>query len=372
MQSMQIPRTVEDDHGVVDGRKSRFGRSGPGADPRRAWSGSLAHGSHCSTGGQRARVPDAPPWLGSTRELVIGPDGNLWVSQQLENRFLRVTTTGRVVAITAFPSNSGPRGIDRDWRGHVWVTEEFTNALVELDRTGKRIARYPLPYPGAGPHGLRIGRDWHTVWWTGKENGTIGGFDSRTHTWTVHPLVPDSQPIYLARGPRCAMFFTELTGSRVGRIDTNGRLREYPTPTPDSRPIAIAAGRHDHMWFTEEAGAAYAELDPLIGQPTESVDGRVAINHPVRRPGPAGRHNAAATAFPSARHDRAAQGRSSPSLPPPSLLPFLPPSPSPWVADGLTGRAVCGENMRLGVACGDGSSVSTAIRNQEARSHSRL
>lgn len=213
------------------------------------------------------RMP--PPWLGSTHELVIGPDGNLWVSQQLENRVLRVSTTGRVVGITAFPGNSGPHGIDKDQRGHVWVTEEFTNALVELDPTGKRIARYPLPYPGAGPHGLRIGCDGHTVWWTGKENGTVGSFDPRTHTWTVHPLAPDSQPIYLARGPRCAMFFTELTGSRVGRIDANGRLREYATPTPDSRPIAIAAGRHDHMWFTEEAGAAYAELDPLTGRITE-------------------------------------------------------------------------------------------------------
>ncbi|MEJ8653528.1 hypothetical protein WKI65_37150 [Streptomyces sp. MS1.AVA.3] len=153
-------------------------------------------------------------------------------------------------------------------RGHVWVTEEDTNALVELDATGKHIARYPLPLP-AGPHGLRIGCDGHTVWWTGKANGTIGSFDPRTHGWTVHHPAPDSQPIYLARGPRCAMFFTELTGSRVGRVDANGVVREYATPTPDSRPIAIAAGRHGHMWFTEEAGAAYAELDPLTGRITE-------------------------------------------------------------------------------------------------------
>ncbi|MCR8573351.1 hypothetical protein [Streptomyces sp. Isolate_219] len=209
------------------------------------------------------------PRLGSTHELVIGPDGNLWVSQQLEDRVLRVSTAGRVVGITEFPSNSRPHGIDKDRRGHVWVTEEDTNALVELAATGERIARYPLPLPGAGPHGLRIGCDGHTVWWTGKENGTIGSFDPRTHRWTVHRLAPDSQPIYLERGPRCAMFFTELTGSRVGRVDANGVVREYATPTPDSRPIAIAAGRHGHMWFTEEAGAAYAELDPATGRITE-------------------------------------------------------------------------------------------------------
>ncbi|WP_142213181.1 hypothetical protein [Streptomyces sp. SLBN-118] len=213
------------------------------------------------------RMP--PPWLGSTHELIIGPDGNLWVSQQLEDRVLRVSTTGRVVGTIDFPDNSGPHGIDKDWRGHVWLTEEFANALVELDATGKRIASYPLPLPGAGPHGLRIGCDGHTVWWTGKDNGTVGSFDPRTHAWTVHSLAPDSQPIYLARGPRCAMFFTELTGNRIGRVDTNGFLREYAIPTPDSRPIAVAAGRSGHVWFTEEAGAAYAELDLVTGRITE-------------------------------------------------------------------------------------------------------
>ncbi|MER5474300.1 hypothetical protein [Streptomyces sp. NPDC002685] len=213
------------------------------------------------------RMP--PPRLGSTHELIIGPDGNLWVSQQLENRVLRVSTAGRVVGIIDFPDNSGPHGIDKDRRGHVWVTEEFTNSLVELNAAGKRIARYPLPQTSVGPHGLRIGCDGHTVWWTGKANGTIGSFDPRTHTWTVHRLASDSQPIYLARGPHCAMFFTELTGNRIGRIDTNGVLREYAIPTPDSRPIAVVAGRHDHVWFTEEAGAAYAELDPVTGHITE-------------------------------------------------------------------------------------------------------
>ncbi|MFF8897320.1 hypothetical protein ACF082_07510 [Streptomyces lydicus] len=209
------------------------------------------------------------PRLGSTHELVIGPDRNLWVSQQLQDRVLRVSATGQVVGIIEFPPNSMPHGIDKDRRGHVWVTEEATNALVELDPAGKRIGSYPLPVPGAGPHGLRIGCDGRTVWWTGKEGGSIGNFDPRTRGWTVYPLAPDSQPIFLARGPRCAMFFTELTAGRVGRVDANGRLREYATPTPDSRPIAVAVNRRGHVWFTEEAGAAYAHLDPDTGRITE-------------------------------------------------------------------------------------------------------
>lgn len=53
------------------------------------------------------------------------------------------------------------------------------------------------------------------------------------------------------------MWFTELTGNRIGRINKTGRssLREFVIPTLNSRPIAIVAdplGRG--MWFTEEAG----------------------------------------------------------------------------------------------------------------------
>ncbi|NBE52562.1 Vgb family protein [Streptomyces boluensis] len=213
--------------------------------------------------------PLPQPRVGTTHELIAGPDGNLWITQPAQDRVLRVSPSGATVGVVNFPKGSAPHGIDKDRRGHVWVTEEHSNTLVELDASGNRLSRHRLPVPDAGPHGLRIGCDGRTVWWTGKANGTVGSFHPRTGTWQVRRLAPNSQPIYLARGPRCSMWFTELTGNRIGRVNASGAVREYRIPTPDSRPIAIAADRRGHMWFTEEAGRAYAELAPASGRITE-------------------------------------------------------------------------------------------------------
>jgi virginiamycin B lyase len=50
------------------------------------------------------------------------------------------------------------------------------------------------------------------------------------------------------------MWFTELLGNRIGRIQRDGTLVEYDIPTPGSRPIALAADpAGDALWFTEEA-----------------------------------------------------------------------------------------------------------------------
>jgi virginiamycin B lyase len=50
------------------------------------------------------------------------------------------------------------------------------------------------------------------------------------------------------------MWFTELKGNRIGRIDGDGTLTEYDIPSLNSRPIALVADpAGDALWFTEEA-----------------------------------------------------------------------------------------------------------------------
>jgi virginiamycin B lyase len=230
-----------------------------------------------STPAHAGAIPDADPigvvrtqtipgsTSGSTHELAIGPDDALWITQQDQDRIVRVTTSGAVAGTVELPRGSGPHGIARDRRGHMWVTEEHANTLVELDADGRVLARHAIPRAGAGPHGLAIGCDGRTVWWTGKAGDVVGSLDPVGGRWDIRPLAPGSTPIYIAPGPGCAMYFTELTGNRIGRVSTGAPVREYPIPTPDSRPIAVLAGTGDDVWFTEEAGAAYAGLDVRDG-----------------------------------------------------------------------------------------------------------
>jgi virginiamycin B lyase len=207
-----------------------------------------------------------PDKAASTHELALGPDGNVWVTQQQQAKLVRVTPPG-ALRFYSLPAGSGPHGIAFDRRGDLWITLEFRDAIAEFDLQGDMLREYPIAQPGAGPHGLTIARD-GSVWWTGKEGNVIGRLDPRTGRMRLFALPhPGSTPIYIAAG--CdGMYFTELTGSRIGHITNGGRITEYRTPTPDSRPIAVAP-RDCRIWFSEETGHHFGVLDPHTGRITE-------------------------------------------------------------------------------------------------------
>jgi virginiamycin B lyase len=236
----------------------------------------------CAGGGRRPAIhefnlPDKTPG-GSTHELTVGPDGNVWVSQQNQEKILRLTPSGKQTYFS-LPGAPGPHGIRFDARGRLWVAFQFTDSIAQLDIRGHVLRRYRIPVPRwlkpppsgptIGPHGLTIATD-GSIWFTGKSGSVIGRLDPdgkpRFH---LYRLRAGRQPIYIAQG--CdGMYFTELLGSRIGRI-RRGRLTEWKTPTPDSRPIAIAV-RDCHVWFTEERGAHFGTIreNKLVEYPTRS------------------------------------------------------------------------------------------------------
>ena len=63
-----------------------------------------------------------------------------------------------------------------------------------------------------------------------------------------------SEPFNIALGPDGNMWFTELSGNRIGRITRRGKITEYMLPNANSSPVTIAAGRDGNLWFTEGAG----------------------------------------------------------------------------------------------------------------------
>jgi virginiamycin B lyase len=212
-----------------------------------------------------------PAKAGSTHELTLGPDGNMWVTQQIQGMLVRVTPEGDLRSYK-MPPGSGPHGIRFDRQGHLWITLEFDDAIAELNQDGQILHTYPIPGPKAGPHGLAVASD-GAVWWTGKASGVIGRLDPATGKMRVFRLPdPKSQPIYIDQG--CdGMYFTELNAGRIGRVTNAGKITEYPTPTPGSRPIAVAAS-HCQIWFSEEHGGHFGVLDPQTKQIREYPSNR--------------------------------------------------------------------------------------------------
>jgi virginiamycin B lyase len=62
------------------------------------------------------------------------------------------------------------------------------------------------------------------------------------------------QPVNITTGPDGALWFTEYSGNRIGRITTAGEIDEFPLPQPSSFPYGIVAGPDGALWFTEFKG----------------------------------------------------------------------------------------------------------------------
>jgi virginiamycin B lyase len=246
-----------------------------GAEPVAPAPGAPAPGGGGAIAGQDGIVEISLPLKGgSTHELAFAPDGGaVWVTQQNQSALVRIALPSRRVTTFPLPPGAGPHGIKFDAAGRLWITQEFANVLVALDVSGPvpRVLRvYDIPSPGAGPHGLDIGPDGATVWWTGKEGGVIGRLDPASGEHRIFAL-PDrsSTPIFISRGPDEAMWFTALTGSAIGRVTDAGRITMFPTLTPASRPIAVETGPDGRVWYSLEAGHRFGVIDPATGAMAE-------------------------------------------------------------------------------------------------------
>jgi virginiamycin B lyase len=224
--------------------------------PRPASGGSATHGGH----------------EGSTHEIAWDErrGGDLWISGQNWDSLARVDPASRRMRFLAMPRGSGPHGIEFDAAGRLWVTLEFHGRVQVRDPAdGRVIADHDVrlhcrgcPQPiNSHPHGLGIGPDGRTAWFTGKATGTVGRIapDGTVTTWPLRNV--GSVPIYIRAGPDGNMWVTELVGNAIARVTPDGRIDEFQIPTPNSRPIAIVPGRDGAMWFSEETGGKIGRID---------------------------------------------------------------------------------------------------------------
>jgi virginiamycin B lyase len=207
---------------------------------------------------------------GSTHEMVFNGD-TLWITGQNYDQLVAIKPDG-TMSFYPMPQNSGPHGIAFDQAGQLWVTLEFAGEIIRLDPRHpyyNSATKYDVQLEcttctqeiDTHPHGLAIGSDGQTVWYTGKATGTIGRItpDGTIETFPISTVnnpraTVGSVPIYIHADAEGNMWFTELVGNAIGRITSYGTVEEFKIPTLNSRPIAIVPGPDGNMWFTEEAG----------------------------------------------------------------------------------------------------------------------
>ncbi len=125
----------------------------------------------------------------------------------------------------------------------------ITTMFVVPAHASPLITEYPIPTANADVLGLANGPD-GALWFTEKSSNKIGRL-SPTGSITEYPIPSASSfPQSIVAGPDGALWFTEPGTGKIGRITTSGDITEY-TVTTQFQPWDITNGPDGALWFTE-------------------------------------------------------------------------------------------------------------------------
>jgi len=136
------------------------------------------------------------------------------------------------------------------------VRHLFAAAMLALGwpaaGVAQSITEYPVPTANGGPYGITVGPD-GALWFTEGTGNKIGRITT-AGAITEYPLpTANSGPNGITTGSDGALWFTESQGNKIGRLTTLGAFTEYPI-TGNSAPIGITAGPDGALWFTQNFG----------------------------------------------------------------------------------------------------------------------
>ena len=155
----------------------------------------------------------------------------------------------------------------------VWFADSRSALIGSIDAQTRAISTTEIP-DGLGPDGLRATPTWihaardGTVWVSVPNWNAVLEHDPATREFIAHAsLTPESRPFGLAEGPRGGMWFAELTGGKVGRIDmASGEIAEFAPDPPLRTAETLTFGPRGGLWVSEHTeGGGAARLDPLLG-----------------------------------------------------------------------------------------------------------
>ena len=211
-------------------------------------------------------------------QIVVGSDDSAWFTDNVQRgnvnfgnliQFAQVDRIDRSGVITPFRVGGvlvrrrpRTRGISFSREGHVGRIGSDGQVREFRVRNGSGFQSLAF---GAGGY----------LWLTKETEGhdAIQRI-SRDDTVKAFPLPQGYSGLaYITRGTDGAMWFTEYSGNRIGRITSTGKITEYPLGVRapgEAQPVPpvgeIAAGAHRYLWFGTFSGIG--RLSPSSGKVT--------------------------------------------------------------------------------------------------------
>lgn len=215
-----------------------------------------------STGAAHEFAVSGASSLWRQRAIAWGPDGKLWFTwiDGSGTMLGNVTTAGVVTQYRPAVSLNGAPTLTFAADGNVWIADWYKAARIS--RTGVVLAVYAYPANGIvrGPDG----NPWFTQ---ASQFDAIGTINPTTGVVEAYPIMapyPNCTGSFPCRalnaivsGPDAALWAAEPSGTNIagiGRMTTGGSFAEWFVPAARSKPADITVGPDGNIWFLD-AGA---------------------------------------------------------------------------------------------------------------------
>ena len=152
-----------------------------------------------------------------------------------------VSAAGRITEFSPFAPLSGPVGITLGPDGNLWFTENLVNQIGRMAPNGTMLAEYVIQTPASDPRGIAVGPEGNIYFaeYAAKQIGIISSF---TPPFPEYPTSAGYHPVWMATGPDNAVYFTVPDAiSAIGRIAPSGAITEHAEfGTPGGTPSCVA------------------------------------------------------------------------------------------------------------------------------------
>jgi virginiamycin B lyase len=204
-------------------------------------------------------------------DMVLGPDGNMYVSLAQLNAIAQVTPLGVITVYPLDPNvfpliapqDEGPRGIAIGPDNDIWFIHSTASKIGRMTLSGNVINAYPTPTANSGGGRITAGPDGN-MWFTEGAVNNIGRLDIATGRITEFPTpTAGSYPHTIVWADDGNLWFTEKLANQLGRITPSGVITEFTTPSQVTHPTYMYSGPDGSLWFAENFNSAICRVDPV-------------------------------------------------------------------------------------------------------------
>ena len=170
--------------------------------------------------------------------------------------------SGKVEEI-ALGRGSAPHGVIVGPDGNAWITDGGQNAIVRVDAATKAVKVFPLP-ADAGYTNLNTASFDHKgrIWFTGQA-GYYGRLDTRSGDMKVWRAPRGRGPYGITTTPSGDVYYASLAGNHIARIDTEtGEATVIEPPTKDQGARRVWSDSKGRIWVSYWNSGHVGMYDP--------------------------------------------------------------------------------------------------------------